>query len=51
MTTIEYRDNLLQQLNQTAAKLEQLRGAITACNDILAEEETTVPTEEEESDE
>lgn len=52
MTTTEYRDKLVEQFNQTAATLEQLRGAIAACNELIAQgdEELITEIEADESD-
>jgi len=48
MTTTEYRAKLVEQFNQTSSTLEQLRGAIAACNELIAaEDEALVPTDEE----
>ena len=47
MTTTEYRAKLVEQFNQTSSTLEQLRGAIAACNELIAAEEELVPTDEE----
>ena len=52
MTTIEYKEKLVQQFNETAALLEQLRGAIAACNQLIEQEdeELTTDIETDESD-
>ncbi len=47
MTTTEYRDKLVEQFNQTSSTLDQLRGAIAACNELISAEEKLVPTDEE----
>ena len=48
MTTEEYRQKLIEQFNQTQVTLEQLRGAIQACNELIAtEDEDLVPPDEE----
>jgi len=48
MTTTEYRDKLVEQYNQTVATLQQLQGAIAACNELIAtEDEDLVPPDEE----
>ena len=45
MTTTEYKEQLIQKYNETAVTLEQIRGAIAACDELLKSEEE--PTEEE----
>ena len=53
MTTTEYRDQLIQQYNEAVTNLQQLKGAILACEQILQSQETeeeTVPTDEESTD-
>ena len=46
MTTTEYKEQLIQKYNETAVALEQIRGAIAACDELLKSEEEE-PTEEE----
>lgn len=52
MTTTEYREKLVKKFEQTAATLEQLRGAIAACNELIetADDELTTDIEADESD-
>ena len=52
MTTTEYKEKLIKQFEQTASTLEQLRGAIAACNELIAQndEEFTTKIEADESD-
>lgn len=50
MTPSEYKDQLIEQYNQTVVTLQQLQGAITACDALLADEDQDT-TEEETSDE
>ena len=50
MTTEEYRNKLIEQFNKTQIILEQLRGAIAACDEpISTEDDDLVPPDEEES--
>ena len=47
MTTEEYRQKLIEQFNQTQVTLEQLRGAIAACEELLrTEDDDLVPDDE-----
>jgi hypothetical protein len=44
MTTAEYKEKLIEDYNKTTIALEQLRGAIAACEALLkaeTQEETT----------
>ena len=52
MTTTEYRDKLIEQYNTTVATLQQLQGAIAACNELIstADDELTTDIEADESD-
>ena len=47
MTTTEYRAKLIEQFQQTAATLEQLRGAIAACDELInTEDDNLIPDDE-----
>ena len=47
MTTEEYRTKLIEQFNQTATTLEQLRGAIAACEELIrTEDDDLIPDDE-----
>ena len=52
MTTTEYKEELIKRFNETASTLEQLRGAIAACNELIetADDELTTDIEADESD-
>ena len=52
MTTTEYKERLVKQFNETVTTLEQLRGAIAACNELIetADDELTTDIEADESD-
>ena len=43
MTTIELKEQLVKQYNETVVNLQRLEGAIAACDELLkpTEEETT----------
>ena len=51
MTTAEYKEQLIQKFNETAVALQQIQGAIAACDELLKAQEETAPTEEESTDE
>ena len=51
MTTAEYKEQLVQKYNETAVMLQQIQGAIAACDELLKAQEETAPTEEESTDE
>ena len=51
MTTSEYKEQLIQKYNETVITLQQLQGAITACDELLKSEEPTSTFEEEPTDE
>ena len=47
MTTTEYRAKLVEQFNQTVTTLEQLRGAIAACDELInTEDDNLIPDDE-----
>jgi|TARA_Y100000033_G_C2678955_1_gene78072 hypothetical protein len=48
MTTTEYKEQLIQKYNETAVALQQIQGAIAACDELLKSQEET--TEEETTD-
>ena len=48
MTTTEYKEQLIQRYNETAVVLQQIQGAIAACDELLKSQEET--TEEETTD-
>ena len=51
MTTQEYKEKLVEQYNQAVVTMQQLQGAIAACNELLnSEDEELVPPDEEETD-
>ena len=47
MTPAELKENLVQQYNQAVVQVQQLQGAIAACDELLKKEEDL--TEEDES--
>ncbi len=49
MTTTEYKEQLIQKFNETAVALQQIQGAIAACDELLKSQEET--TEEETTEE
>ena len=51
MTTAEYKEQLIQKYNETVVALQQIQGAIAACDELLKSQEETAPTEEESTDE
>ena len=51
MTTEDYKEKLVEQYNQTVVTLQQLQGAIAACNELLnSEDEELVPDDNNETD-
>ena len=46
MSPAELKQNLIEQYNAAVANLQQLQGAIAACDELLKEEPTEEPTEE-----
>ena len=51
MTTQEYKEKLVEQYNQAVVTVQQLQGAIAACNELLSSEATEpVPPDQEETD-
>jgi len=46
MTTTEYKEKLIEDYNKTAVALEQLRGAIAACDALLKAEAQAETTED-----
>jgi hypothetical protein len=46
MTPTQLKENLIEQLNQAVAQVQQLQGAIAACDELLKEETTEETTEE-----
>jgi|TARA_R100000030_G_scaffold18984_1_gene13212 hypothetical protein len=52
MTTSEYKEQLIQKYNETVVALQQIQGAIAACDELLkSQEEPTSTFEEEPTDE
>ena len=45
MTTTEYKEKLIKQFEQTASTLEQLRGAIAACNELISQNDVEPTTD------
>ena len=39
MTPTELKKNLIEQYNQAVAQMQQLQGAIAACDELLKEDE------------
>ena len=50
MTTTEYRAKLVEQFQQTATTLEQLRGAIAACDELINTEDDNLILDDEPTD-
>jgi hypothetical protein len=48
MTTTEYKEQLIQKYNETVVTLQQIQGAIAACDELIKSQEE--PTEEEPTD-
>ena len=48
MTTTEYKEQLIQRYNETVVTLQQIQGAIAACDELTKSQEE--PTEEETTD-
>ena len=46
MTPTELKQNLIEQYNQAVAQMQQLQGAIAACDELLKEEPTEEPTDD-----
>jgi hypothetical protein len=46
MTPTQLKENLIEQLNQAVVQVQQLQGAIAACDELLKEETTEETTEE-----
>ena len=46
MSPAELKKNLVAQYNQAAVNLQQLQGAIAACDELLKKETTEETTEE-----
>lgn len=46
MSPAQLKENLIEQLNQAVVQVQQLQGAIAACDELL-KEETTEETPEE----
>ena len=45
MNTVEYKQKLVEQFNKTVTNLEQLRGAIAACDELIKSEDDTTHDE------
>ena len=41
MTTTEYKEQLIQKYNETVVALQQIQGAIAACDELIKAQETT----------
>ena len=46
MSPAELKENLVAQYNQAVVQLQQLQGAIAACDELLKEETTEETTED-----
>ena len=46
MSPSELKQNLVKQYNEVVNQLQQLQGAIAACDELLKEEPTEEPIEE-----
>ena len=46
MSPAQLKENLIEQLNQAVVQVQQLQGAIAACDELLKEETTEETTEE-----
>jgi hypothetical protein len=51
MTTSEYKEQLIQRYNETVVALQQIQGAIAACDELLKSQEEPTTEEEEPTDE